>query len=63
MTRDKKETELTARVRHDPCVAPRCISLNDMVASFRDLLLLQLLFFKKFFYNNILLQLPLLKDD
>ena len=29
VTREKKETELIARGRHDPCVVPRGISLVD----------------------------------
>ena len=29
MTREKEEIELIARGRHDPCVVPRGISLDD----------------------------------
>ena len=29
VTRDKQETELIARGRHDPCVVPRGLFLND----------------------------------
>jgi hypothetical protein len=29
VTRDKKETDLIARGRHDPCVVPRGMSLYD----------------------------------
>ncbi|PON50916.1 hypothetical protein TorRG33x02_312590, partial [Trema orientale] len=33
LTRDKKETELITRGRHDPCVVPRAVPVvEDMVA-------------------------------
>ncbi|XWS66155.1 hypothetical protein CRYUN_Cryun05aG0175700 [Craigia yunnanensis] len=33
VTRDKKEIELTARVRHDPCVAPRAVPVVEAMVA------------------------------